>query len=936
MKKGRYRYIACVLFILIVLQLQTINCYAQTKTEKKGIVFTSEELAWMKKHPVVTLGFNDQMEPLLIQEPVGTFTGIYPDLYNEIDRLLPIDIIIEVDSWDTIVKRVRNREIDGLLGCAPSQAKASKLISTIPTHKNFPVLYAKQNAQFEINSLADIKGKTIMYQKEVKLIEKALEPYADSCEVIAVNTLTDALLAVLDGRADLAMGLRSNTYLAAKNLLSGLKIVLFDFEHQTTISSAIRDDWPELATIINKALQHIGQVHIQQILERWVGISESIPLILLNTKEKQWLKDHPVINVEIDENMPPVSFLDGEGNYQGFIVDYLTKIEEIIGINFNYVNNNQYQPDIIAYLPKINDSKPDFICTKKFIEMPTGIFVLEGVNFIADLKLLDNKEIAIVKEKNLQNYLVANHPKIIIKPVDNTAQGIQSVLNQEAFAFIGNVVTTGHLINKKGYVDIDMAGEFPFAFKQCLRVRNDWSQLTTILNKAIDAISVAEYNTLYNKWVPLQYEAPYNYSVLWKIGIGILLVIGSVVYWNRRLAIIVKKQTAQVLDKEQKFRSVYELSRDAIVVMNRYNFVDCNRAALNLFGYVNKEEFCGKHPADVSPEFQPDGTPSIQKIHELVALALQGEGDMFEWIHTHKNGSVFPCEILLSPLKWDGEKIVQAVIRDITNRKKAELEIENYKNHLEKMVKVRTEEVEMAIKHLKEAQAQLVQSEKMASLGILTAGVAHEINNPLNYIKGSYYGLKNFLETELAGNERLAVLLNGLSVGIERTSSIVKGLNEFSRGQEGFEETCNIHSILDNCLVMLNSQFSNRIEIDKNYAEEQLESVGNVGKLHQVFINILTNSIQAIEANGKINISTKKNNKTIQIEVTDTGSGISEADLPKILDPFFTTKDPGEGTGLGLSISYKIIKQHYGNLEFKSEKNKGTTATVTLPIKNDR
>lgn len=271
--------------------------------------------------------------------------------------------------------------------------------------------------------------------------------------------------------------------------------------------------------------------------------------------------------------------------------------------------------------------------------------------------------------------------------------------------------------------------------------------------------------------------------------------------------------------------------------------------------------------------------------------------------------------------------------KHLNKRRDLERKLQEHQNHLEKIVKIRTVELESTIKHLKETQSHLVQSEKMASLGLLTAGVAHEINNPLNYIMGSYSGLKLVLKKQLDEDEKLNKLLKNLKIGVDKAAGIVKGLNQFSRDQESFDETCEIHSILDNCLVMLNSQLNGLIKIERDYAEALPPCIGNVGKLHQVFINILTNSIQAINTAGKIKISTKTINNSILIEIADTGCGISKEDLPKIFDPFFTTKDPGKGTGLGLAITYNIIKMHNGQLDFTSELTSGTNAKIILPIK---
>jgi C4-dicarboxylate-specific signal transduction histidine kinase len=241
-------------------------------------------------------------------------------------------------------------------------------------------------------------------------------------------------------------------------------------------------------------------------------------------------------------------------------------------------------------------------------------------------------------------------------------------------------------------------------------------------------------------------------------------------------------------------------------------------------------------------------------------------------------------------------------------------------------------DIELVLKNLKATQSQLIQAEKMASFGVLTAGVAHEINNPLNFIMGGYTGLCNELKTnDFDQDERISVFLEGIKTGIERAADIVNGLNQLSRDNDNYNEKCEIHAILDSCLTILHYKYKNRIEIVKNYRNENLLINGNTGKLHQAFINIISNAIDSIENNGVIHIDTNSKDKVFEVSIKDTGCGISKVNLKKILDPFFTTKDPGKGTGLGLSITNTIIQQHNGSLHFDSDQGKGTKVLIQFP-----
>ncbi|WP_306643852.1 sensor histidine kinase [Sanyastnella coralliicola] len=258
---------------------------------------------------------------------------------------------------------------------------------------------------------------------------------------------------------------------------------------------------------------------------------------------------------------------------------------------------------------------------------------------------------------------------------------------------------------------------------------------------------------------------------------------------------------------------------------------------------------------------------------------------------------------------------------------------------LEEKVQSRTEELQGAnnelkntLENLKETQTQLVQSEKMASLGVLTAGVAHEINNPLNFIHGGSAAINAELENEEVNKEELREYLRWINVGVEKASQIVKSLNIYSRTNDDFTEECDLHEIIDGCLSILQYKTKDQISLEKEFSSDLGVVKGNSGKLHQVVLNLIGNAIDSIEEDGVVKISTETKNDKAVIRIVDTGAGIAKEDLEKILDPFFTTKAPGEGTGLGLSIVNSIVQEHGGTIDFESELGKGTTVTLSIPM----
>lgn len=428
----------------------------------------------------------------------------------------------------------------------------------------------------------------------------------------------------------------------------------------------------------------------------------------------------------------------------------------------------------------------------------------------------------------------------------------------------------------------------------------------------------------------------------------------SLFQYNKKI----KDQNIELAEKEKKYRRLFESSNDAIFIMKNRRVIDLNQNTLKLFK-CDENYLIGHHPCEFSPKTQPDGELSDTLAEVYFTNVSKGNPTVFDWQHICPNGDLFDVSVSISLMEMDGDNYVQAVLRDITQKKKIEKELESHRNHLEKLVREKTEDIETineelrasneelfekndiihnqnkelkaTVQHLKETQAQLIESEKMASLGVLTAGVAHEINNPLNYIMGAYVGLDNFFKENHFNEKNIELYLSSIKEGIERTSAIVRGLNQFSRDNSLHNENCDIHSILDNCLAMLYNQLKNKVEVEKKYDTETLFVKGNIGKLHQVFVNILTNAKYAIKNEGVIKITTKREKKSITIIIEDNGCGIDEAHIKQIMDPFFTTKPPGEGTGLGLSTSYAIIKEHKGKILFESEVNEGTKAIIQFP-----
>ena len=290
-------------------------------------------------------------------------------------------------------------------------------------------------------------------------------------------------------------------------------------------------------------------------------------------------------------------------------------------------------------------------------------------------------------------------------------------------------------------------------------------------------------------------------------------------------------------------------------------------------------------------------------------------------------------------------------------------ELEVSAQTLESRVKTRTKKLSNTLKELKATQAQLIQSEKMSSLGQMIAGIAHEINNPISFVQGNIDPLKEYFQDLLDLIETyqseypepsaailekqqeidfdflltdLDKLLGSMNLGAERVHEIVRSLRNFSRLDEATVKDVDIHEGLDSTLLILNHRIKHEVTIVKKYGDLPLVRCFPA-QLNQVFTNIIVNALDALSDTKrdrkKLKIITRMAGKNrVQILICDNGPGIPREIRRKIFDPFFTTKPVGKGTGLGLGICFRIIQQHQGNIRVRSKLGKGTEFVITLPI----
>jgi Amt family ammonium transporter len=413
----------------------------------------------------------------------------------------------------------------------------------------------------------------------------------------------------------------------------------------------------------------------------------------------------------------------------------------------------------------------------------------------------------------------------------------------------------------------------------------------------------------------------------------------------------------------EKTEAIFKTAGQGIITVSPTSFTiqSINPQVEQIFGYA-RSSLIAQSLSQVLT--LPD--EALEQYGNLTTLmeAVLASGQVYELVGKHQQGQTFPVEVTVTHTDVYRDSFYTLMVRDISERKRAEIALKQSELREREKATQLTE----TLQQLQQTQAKLIQTEKMAGLGQLAAGIAHEINNPVNFIHGNLEHSATYVQDLLTivhqcCQQRTALpleiqalleeleaeflvqdfpkLMHSMRLGTKRIQTIVQSLRTFVRHDEADLKSVDIHTGLESTLSILaqrlveNDQRS-AIQVSRDYSLDCPSIECYAGQLNQVFLNVLTNAIEALDSTidqPKVMIETQTQNHSVLIRIKDNGVGIADAIQSRIFEPFFTTKPVGAGSGLGLSISYQIVvEQHGGELLCESQLGQGTTITVKLPL----
>jgi PAS domain S-box-containing protein len=955
--ESRDNNILRALFYLFLLSVVVLDVEI-VQAQDPEISLTAEERAWLKAHPKIDIGIDDtepQIEKLSLSPSENewlarnrtitlAFDGYYPpySFLNENDEFqgLAVDVVQLIAKktglafeyyqdaiWENLYEAAKKKDVDVVATMVQQPARLEWFLFADPYIDKSLGIVTRNNYQ-EIVRRDDIANKRVALVRDSQNVQSITGEYP-SIEPIYVETVLDALNAVSVGQAEACIvNMATGNYLRQKYQIGNIRFAA-SYGARTSLSGfGVRNDWPELVSILNKGLESISEVERQEIDRKWLPIDHSASKkgVVLTEGERHWLQSHPVIRVASLADWAPMESVDKDGNYTGISIDYLRNIEEKLGVRFEFVQQqsviqgvDQAKERAVDLISAIGETagRSEFLSfSSPYFTSPTVILGRIEVPYIGDLAELEGKEVLVIKGSVHHENLIRDYPEMALVTVSSIHEALDMLESGTAFAYIGNLFAVSHNISQHGHSLVKVVGETPYRHSLGMASRNDWPVFAGILQKALDSISEEERKSIRRKWLSVTYEHGFDYSLVWKILALVIAVLAMFLYWNRRLTreITERKKAEDALQESNLLLSSILDSPENVLMLaldSNSNYLSYNKTHLRAMKKVYGVDIeIGKNLLSyISNE---DDHLQIKSNHIRVL-----KGERFSQIQEYglfEDRKWF--ELIFNPIIGISNKVTGFTVFgiDITERKKAEVALRRY-----------AEEVQAANK----------------AKSMFLSNMSHELRTPLNAI----LGFAQLMTRDVTIGKKQQEMINIISRSGKHLLSLITEILDFAKIESG-RETLSINSFdLAAFLSEITEMFHSRI-IDKGlfFTLEEEDDLpryikSDEGKLRQVLINLIGNAMKFTETGG-VTLRVRagalaENIQTLYIEVEDTGIGIDSNQVESIFDPFVQVgpiRTDSKGTGLGLAICKSFVELLDGEISVESKLGEGSLLRINLEV----
>lgn len=534
------------------------------------IPITAKEKAWITAHSTVKIGIDPGFAPFEFFSESGDYSGMAADYVEIISKILGIKFeAVKGLPWDQAMLQAEKGEID-VLPCVGISDKRKRYFLFSKPYLVFPrVIITRRDS--DIKSVADLRNKSVAVQ--VKSSHHDFIKEQTKLQPVLFDTFKEALLSVSRGENDAVIGnLAVSTDAMMKFNLTNLKVAAHTSKDVAPLSFAVRKDWPVLVGLIDKALDAIPDAEKKRIAQAWVPgyssgttLTESEPSVPLTNQERLFLENHKTLRVGIDPAYPPFEWIDSQGKHQGISADFLKRLGQKLGVNFDVVPSLSWPQvlegarnktvDVVACVSETPDRRDFLWFTESYLSFPIVIITRTNTPFISALKDLNGKIVSVVKDYAPQQAMEKQYPAIKLSLVDTPLASLEEVSTGSSYACVENLAVAVHLMQKHNIGNLKVAApaEGVASTTFSMGVRKDWPELASILNKALHSIPPDEQSTISGKWLSIRFEHVVDWQRMVRI-VGMVCLVSAVVffiflYWNRKLAheISVRKKVEREL-----------------------------------------------------------------------------------------------------------------------------------------------------------------------------------------------------------------------------------------------------------------------------------------------------------------------------------------------------------------------------------------------------
>lgn len=676
------------------------NKWFKDHNKIETLKLTKAEKEFINTHPTITLGADQNWKPFDWKDKSGNHAGFDADFTRLLEEKLNINIEVKLGDWNNILEEVKDKKINGIIGASKNDKRDKYMVFTKPYFMFAQVVLVEKDNK-NISSISDLDGKTIALKEGTSTDVTYFNEKYPNIKQKLYNTDAEILIALSEKEVDAALSnIGAASYEIERNFISNVKVAFNIDELAGDMRYGIRNDQPELASILQKGIDLITKDEIDIILARWIKLAvanDNLPKLNLTKEEIDWLNKKIPIKYVYDPDGAPFEWENEIGEHTGIVYDLLNLIKEKSGIKLQQVPTQNWseavslmkedKADMYSAIGENEDKKAYLNFTKNTIFKTPYVFVSrvdDKSDYLETFQAIKNKKVAVVDGYTIHGILKDKKPNISILTVKNLSEGFEKVRDKTLDIFIVNAATARYFINTKGYDDLKIATKIEFNLELKIALQKELpNEVISILDKAIDSISEKESSDIYYKWTEVKVINKIDWDLMMKVFALFVLFLAGTIYWGRKLAVAKKIAEKATLEADKAKEEVELILTNILLPVLITSKKD--RKILYANKYAQKQY---DMPIDVIIGSNIDDLYTVtgQQEHIIEGIKKYGFVENLEEVFKTSKGKEFTALLSVTPITYKNEESYIGMITDITKQKEMENEVRAIHKHTKESI----------------------------------------------------------------------------------------------------------------------------------------------------------------------------------------------------------------------------------------------------------